>query len=774
VLTLYPTRADKAHYHISLVKHPASSPVVYTTLDSRGLSESQIDAFAFKWARDQIISPLEQLADLAKENPTTPKPFTPSYPAQTQRDYDAWVKKCASDAGKPWYKRKDRRCKRLDHDMIEGGRVKSRYDVEEVVKPESSATKVRLGGPNRPFHARTQSEKTRSSSSGLVTTGPELLIAQAINTFRRTQPKGDRGFSVPTSPGPLINAGMPKKEALILVTRAARKFYPDVPAATLLSAPLLTKMKQVLGPLVVESIELVSGGPSHQLQVEGRDGFVEEVSVREGGIEAKKARGQVLIDANGIERSYGAWKKSVITTRTTPTSPGFYRREHDDPEFLEALFNQRLSKQLRTLARAWKSPNFVLEVIFAPGGEELETPFSLPEATREHSKLKGFEALPSPADYKSLQNVSLADLPSLLVRLARRKKRKGRQLNLLSNPDSTRANQNPMTETPENSLLQLVFDKAFSDNPTLVPVPGKPGRVYWPVTKLSTVGGAKTRVPLGLKDVDAAQAGTWLNRAAGARRHPVRSISVPNSTLKENPMSNNDYWMRQYQQGPFGPESDIPTARRNAKGKGRKVRKARKAMSPERKALLTSVGTRTQQILAQDPSCDMSYAMSVAWDEVKKREMSRTRPGRAVSNPWFQGPLYLPDNPVREALVPASYDWQDSTEVRSALVPGPYGRANPKGRRNNRHSQFEHSPDTDMWEHHPNYEQFRGQFGVNEAWTRGVQPYGRRNPSGGLTTARFPGECIVCGNDIERGQQIGDSGMRGPKGGKKMAHAHCI
>jgi hypothetical protein len=30
---------------------------------------------------------------------------------------------------------------------------------------------------------------------------------------------------------------------------------------------------------------------------------------------------------------------------------------------------------------------------------------------------------------------------------------------------------------------------------------------------------------------------------------------------------------------------------------------------------------------------------------------------------------------------------------------------------------------------HPIYEQTRGQFGVSEAWTHGVQPYGRRNPS---------------------------------------------
>lgn len=39
--------------------------------------------------------------------------------------------------------------------------------------------------------------------------------------------------------------------------------------------------------------------------------------------------------------------------------------------------------------------------------------------------------------------------------------------------------------------------------------------------------------------------------------------------------------------------------------------------------------------------------------------------------------------------------------------------------------------------------------------------------------ALFPGECIICRRPITRGDEVADSGRRGPKGGKKLAHAGC-
>jgi hypothetical protein len=744
-----------------------------TTLNVRDLSERQYKSAIFGWAKSQIYPPLQQLADVANENPTRRKEFTPSYPAPTQREYDAWVARCASEVGKPW---KDRLgCKRLDHVMIEGGRTESRYQRGEV-PAESAATAQRLGGPNRPFHARTQSVKVRKElryrdelarRPGLVASGPALEIARAIDRFRKTQPQGALGFAVPTAAGPLIKAGMPPKAAHILVNRAARKFYPDVPYTSMVSVPLLSRFRQGLGPIVMESKKVVAGGPVYQMRVEDNFdlGYFAEISVREGGVPTRQARAEVLLDADEIARRYGAWREATT----------HYRRESGDPAFLDALFNTSLVPRILDVARAWGKPDVVIEVLFDPSGREVEVPFS----AMQHSKSSSYEAVPSKVDYRSLQNVSLTDLPRLLARLSRRKKRKGRQLKPLSS-----ARNNPsMNETSDNALLQLVFDKAYGPSPALIPVPGKPGRVYWPITKMLTRAGIKQRVPLGLKEVAEGQARSWLTIAEtgrrvssdlratadslyaeeGMSRRPL--LTGPTSTpaaipARENPMSKKSAWRRQYQQGPYGAGRSIPAARRN---------KGKRKLSPEARAKFQAVGRRAQQI-AKASGCDMSSAMRQAWAEVKGMQ--------AAANPWYPGTpsLYLPDNPVMNALVPAPYAWSDETEVFSALVPGPY-RKNPKkkARKNKKHWKTKgHRPYSKFSQRlSPNYEQIIGQFSTQEQITHGMQPMNRRNP-GKVMLGRFPGECCMCGGETRGAQIVQHPSIRGPRGGKKYAHVDCM
>ena len=63
----------------------------------------------------------------------------------------------------------------------------------------------------------------------------------------------------------------------------------------------------------------------------------------------------------------------------------------------------------------------------------------------------------------------------------------------------------------------------------------------------------------------------------------------------------------------------------------------------------------------------------------------------------------------------------------------------------------------------------KGQFGQKR-----FQPVNRRNPRGDVKTALFPGECAHCGGMFTPGKdKIIDSGMRGPRGGKKMIHVKC-
>lgn len=65
------------------------------------------------------------------------------------------------------------------------------------------------------------------------------------------------------------------------------------------------------------------------------------------------------------------------------------------------------------------------------------------------------------------------------------------------------------------------------------------------------------------------------------------------------------------------------------------------------------------------------------------------------------------------------------------------------------------------------YEQRIGAYGTD------VLPPNRRNPAGGVTVSRWDKPCSVCGESM-KGQEIADTGMRGPKGGKRMAHVNCI
>jgi len=800
---------------------------------------------AFKWARELILSPLEQLSE-AYENPTQRKTFTPSYGADSQRTYDVKVAQCAPYVGTPWRQRGVARasgyppepCKRLEHDMIVGGRSANRYPKdapyprdkkkggpEKQGKKEGRRTKKRLSGPHRIYSARTQPVKIRTTAaiqkSGYAdpsVSASSARIRAAIDKYRQhfDFDWGSRGLSVPDVVGPLLKAGMPSKAAHILVGRAARMWYPDVPPAEMTQLTLLAQIQHRVGPL--EGYYDVDAA-KRQIRVEGKErelGYLVEVSASAGD------NWKGLLDDRTINTSLQAWVEKKKAERADEWGPGKYEASGDDPVFVRRLFNDDITRQLLALAREWKVPNLTVELFFSG----LERGFDIPFSVREHSKLSASKALPSEVDYRSLQNVSLTDLPELLARLSRRKKRKGRKLKPLSP-----ARNNPRMAQRNDPMLQFVASEVEAGR--LVDVPGKPDRVYWPSSKRKVVsqgmidrGGAspadlgkKVRIYTGLKETTRDRALSWMaiadaGKAArgelrdvaletygqeGMSRRPLLSGPTTSSAAipaRENPMSKKSYWERQYQTGPYGANRSVPAARRN---KSRKSQKKRK-LSPEAEAKFRLVGQIAQKY-AKEQGCDMSTAMKQAWADVKGM--------RAAANPWYPGTpsLYLPDNPVMNALVPAPYAWSDETEVFSALVPGPYTKGNPKWhapryeerarqtramsqprrkkaqaavRRGKGHkkahwkkqghpaySKFSSRPRM------PNYEQVLGQFSTQQDWvTQGMQPMNRRNPGG--MTGRFPGECCMCGGETRGTEIVQHPTMRGPRGGKKYAHTGCL
>jgi hypothetical protein len=108
-----------------------------------------------------------------------------------------------------------------------------------------------------------------------------------------------------------------------------------------------------------------------------------------------------------------------------------------------------------------------------------------------------------------------------------------------------------------------------------------------------------------------------------------------------------------------------------------------------------------------------SMPAELTWNEFQQkyrawcRRKGRTCKQKHVAKNWE---FYKRGDPVRlpklTKVQREKADWQDFT--RRHTDPMFY---NPRRSR------------------HPIYEQTRGQFGVSEAWTHGVQPYGRRNPA---------------------------------------------
>jgi hypothetical protein len=577
---------------------------------------------------------------MSRKNPTY-HTFTPSYEADSQADYAQKVREGS---------------KRDFHVMVERGRTGARYgqSAEEQTPQTIARRKKRWDDEAPPWGARTQSAASHEASSlppsyrgkelGLVTDSPELRVARAIQRYRETQTEGAFGLSVPDTPWPLIEAGMPEKEARILVKRAPRAFFPDVPSPDarqllLAKTSLLTDIaKELRGLPFVRASEISVPG-------DDRRGLGRLVEV---GIAGAGGQFEVVATDEDIKEQIDQYKESIGRSRP-------YRFSEDGPRFITMFFGEVQTKAEALRAR-WGIPSVVVELWFAG----LDEPFEVPFSGGEHSKSGATPGSRAGVKYKKLQNVNLSDLPRLLVRLANRKKRKGRRLPPLS------ARTNPSMDSTMQQLDAFVLSEQEAGR--LVPVPGKPGRVYWySQRRKQLTETTETRARSWLAIAATGKASSTKLREAANQAYIEegldrgRSLPAPrprqittSQPLRENPMSyEDDYWFAQYSKSPYGARRSVPTARRNGR-KGKANPQAKQAMH-----LYHSGQARS---------------LKEAWAMVKGHH--------AAHNPWYPGTpsLYLPDTTqTRSAVVPAPYDnYQDLTQRYSSLVPGPYAMHNPQ------------------------------------------------------------------------------------------------
>lgn len=642
------------------------------------------------------------------------------------------------------------------HIMVHGGRkTLNRGEEVPVLVLAQTAKRLGTGRDNEsfglpPYHARTQSlkaaqraverrlggsrqnEETRTAAraaySGGVTRGKgdvldsdpafaeDRLAAQirdALDRYRSSASTalggasvGQLGLVVPDTPHRLVAFGVPEKAARLLVERAAGKLYVDLPGST---------TKRLLGPPSFQQRLLVLLG--NTLTVRAGRIVLPLKKERQRAAELRRvllarpgSPAQVL--AYGVEN---APRLSAGKT-TRPRFPVYLRDEYEKRK-QQLLKTQKVYDEavedlefVAAQTRLWDAvlqkagPRSSLVFVFEGLGEGR---FHRQLLWREHSNVDSRAENTPVLRYKTLENVSLSDLPVVLARLARRKKRKGR----LSIPLSARSNPGEHPRMSDsNALLNFVVAEMAAGR--LVPAEGKPGRVYWPA--YTGAGPYKRLVGFREPSPTAGQAEQWLHQIV------ARGRALATSTSQENPMgrrytTDDDFFRAQYDKSPFGARAELPMVRRNPatttarfpgtciscggaivrgqqlkdsgrrgpkggvkmvhvncgaipnKGKARAASPAKRKGNPQAAKAMH----RAQQIM-QSQGCSMRQALSTAWREIKGGS-------RAAANPWFNdNTLYLPDTTqTRSSLVPGKGD-RDLTQRRSALVEGPYAWNNPK------------------------------------------------------------------------------------------------
>lgn len=412
-----------------------------------------------------------------------------------------------------------------------------------------------------------------------------------------------------------------------------------------------------------------------------------------------------------------------------------------------------------------EQPEVVLEFVFTSARTKKTTPIEVVITKREHSIFSPEKVKPEITDYRTLRGVSLQQLPRVVAGIIRKDRN--------APPNRTKLKRMfPSRSNPyDYAMEELKLQARQTEQP--VPIPGKPGRVFWY---------SKTRKAVVETTVDRAKSWMMIRETAkrtnqdqseaakeAAKRlnlklkedcncppcppcapcaSPVDTSSVFSNPSMEPTMfeSDDDYFIDQYSKEPYGARSSLPVSRRNPdtavlsrahqlieEGEGdlgtalknawddvysahanpRKSRRSRKGTAAQR-AQAKRVVARALQILTKT-RCGLKGAVDRAFAEVTRSKKRARRNGYEYDT-----------TAVRTALAPMRSNPLDPTAVRSALSR-PVDYRDPTAVRTALMNPEEPFSAYDP-EYHPVYSQQIGQFSVTEAQTHGIQPRNRRNP----------------------------------------------
>jgi hypothetical protein len=342
----------------------------------------------------------------ARQNPTRTQWFTPSYEADSLADYREKV---------------EQGNKRDLHRMVQEGRRGMRYG-EGALKQTPATLQTRTTrwvDQQPPWEARTQAQAVRDVSflhpaARKGEPAPPTLAARIQAGLQAYQQATGStvGLIVPSTPEPLLRTGVPARAAAILVQRAAGAFFPEVEPVSTAPAPVtLAQFVQALSRDLNGVLSLRRDG---NLELKRPD---EQRGWTVAGFALKfedKPLLRLPLTAARIQEAYAIAKE-------TPD----FRYVEDAPRVLTRILGI-LFRLVRTGTEDFTVPAELRVALESAGKQEVRR---IPVG--EHFIFGTKEAEAPKIEYRSLRNVTLAELPALLARLAVRKKKRGRKLSAL-------------------------------------------------------------------------------------------------------------------------------------------------------------------------------------------------------------------------------------------------------------------------------------------------------------------------------------------------------
>lgn len=559
------------------------------------------------------------------------------------------------------------------HIQVRGGRRQLDATIEApLISPESGHRLARQG-PS--WDRRTQSTNTpRTEATTLANL--EVRIARAIQTYRATSPAGRYGLLVPDTPGSLITAGIPPRAARVLVARARGKMY--LAGDVRRRAPLT--LEQQVYQATQSGLVVRFSGVARSLELEKR-GVLRGVGFRlpNGGARS------ILTEEELLGRGYDIWSKT-IRQREGEYLPS------DDATWFAKLW-KKAEGRIRALLPTKDAEGIVLLRLTRarPGGQEteiVEVPWPLRSTPFDVSAL--------PGKGQRLQDVGIDQLPRVLARISRRKPR-------------SKALETPVGRKNSN-MDEMFWLEQFSDAPF----------------------GGTASLPSARRNVSALgnMAGRGGMHGMYQEAGDPEMVKLTNAQLKAaapkktafGAAAREELARRKRVRGERAqaPQPKSRKTERSRKLRATKVRKQNRAVEVEEviapvRATRAGGSRKTggmtkKQIVAAQASQMVKEGLADNFIDacrmIRDAEKSGTKPksrSRAKANTWH------PDfTHTREALVPMSWSRQNRARANSDLNLDSAGA---------------------LWLDHwdPRFEDAKGQFGVSEAWTAGLQPITRAN-----------------------------------------------